>query len=315
MKFFPGIAFAALLMVWNSPSGAQTSSTQRLPDSSYVLVLDHEFSSLGEPVRVFLQDRQVYRAELSSPDVVLGIRGVIRTTQAPRVYPFLASRTPSGTTLIEIYPEADAEYEIRSLVVGGGLLPTRLRLYRDVAGSSRRQHVRANRAWDVGVELAGGWHSGFAQSSGAPATDSDPASGTDLEGCFTARGAAASSRLTMCALGVGYQSQHGARSIVWIYTEPRLRLLGRAGSGRSGWELGPLFRFGVGMISTSPATPVLIAPGAYIARYLRSASGAGGWSFQVSYSHPFYKGFSRPIGAEEVTPKGHRLSFGVGWYR
>jgi hypothetical protein len=280
-------------------------------DSSDVLVLDHAFSSPHELVRVFLQDAQVYRAEVSSPGVVLQIRGVVRTIQAPHVYPFLSSQTPSGTTLVEIYPEADAEYEIRSLGVTLDRLPARLRLYRDVNASARRHYVRTHRGWDIGIELAGGWHSGFAQSSGALAPSSDPPGGTDLEGCFTARGGGASSRISMCVLGVGYQSQSGARSIGWVYTEPRLRLFG----GRTGWELGPLFRFGVGMISASAATPVLIAPGAYIARRLSSGSGVGGWSLQAAYSHPFYKGFPRPTGTEEVTPQGHRLSFGIGWYR
>lgn len=309
------VTCAALLTAGTSPLWCQSASVQSTRDSSQVLVLDHDFTGPHEVVRVFLQDAQVYRAELNSSNVALEIRGVVRTIQAPHVYAFLPSQTPSGSTFLEIYPEKDAVYEIRSMGIGGARLPTRLRLYRDVGASARRQHVRASRGWGIGVELAGGWHSGFIQSGALAPAGSDPAGGMDLEGCFTARGSAFSARFSMCVLGVGHQSQPGSRSILWVYTEPRFRLFGSGGARGSGWEVGPLFRFGVGMISASPDTPVLLAPGAYVARFIRTSSRTAGWSLQASYSHPFYKGFARPIGAEPATPHGHRLSLGVGWYR
>jgi hypothetical protein len=315
MTYRSGALYLAPLLVCASTAWAQTSSARSASDTAYVLVIDHDFSAADERIQVFLQDGQVYRAELNSTNVSLEIRGVERTIQAPHIYPFLSSETPSGTTLLEIYPEKDAFYEIRSRELGGDQLPTRLRLYRDVAASSRRQYVRANRAWDVGLELTGGWHSGFVQSGSALSVGDEAFGGTDLEGCFTARGASRSSRLRMCVFGVGYQSQHGDRSILWIYTEPRFRVLGSGGAAHSGWEIGPLFRFGVGMISASPATPVMVAPGAYIARQIRGVSHQSGWSLQASYARPFYKGFPRAVGSEPATPKGHRLSFGVGWYR
>jgi hypothetical protein len=315
MNIYRGAAYAVVLVVSASSLSGQTSSTQLTPDSSYVLMLDHDFTGPDEFVRVFLQDGQVYRVELNSPNVALEVRGVVRTTQAPHVYPFLASQTPSGSTLLEIYPERDAEYEIRSRGISGNQLPTRLRLYRDVEASTRRQHVRTSRAYEIGLEVGGGWHSGFVQSGGMPIVGTDPEGGTDVEGCLTARGAAESSRFRACVFGVSYQSQRGARSITWVYSEPRFRLVGGRGMSRSGWELGPLFRFGVGIISASSQTPVVIAPGAYIARLIGTSSHQGGWTIQASYTRPFYKGFSRPTGLEAATPKGHRLVFGIGWYR
>ena len=108
------------------------------PQNPQVLVLDHDFSNPDELVRVFLQDGQVYRAELSSADALLEIRGVVRTIQTPHVYRFLPSQTPSGSAFLEIYPQKDAEYEIRSIAITGNRLPTRLRLYRDVRASARR---------------------------------------------------------------------------------------------------------------------------------------------------------------------------------
>jgi hypothetical protein len=312
---FPAAVCAAMLTGWTALLWGQSASMQSTRDSSQVLVLDHDFTGPGEIVRVFLQDGQIYRAEISSPNAVLEIRGVVRTIQVPHIYPFLPSQTPSGSTFLEIYPQKDAEYEIRSLGIGGTRLPTRLRLYRDIEASARRLYVRANRGWGIGVELAGGWHSAFVQSGAVAPAGTDPAGGLDLEGCFTARGSAFSSRFSLCVLGVGHQSNQDSRSILWVYTEPRFRLLGSGGARGSGWEVGPLFRFGVGMISAAPDTPVLMAPGVYLARFIRTSSRTDGWSLQASYSHPFYKGFARPTGAEPATPHGHRLSLGVGWYR
>jgi hypothetical protein len=310
----PALTCAALLAAWTPPLLCQTAPARPAQDSADVLVLDHDFSGMGEMVRIFLQAGQVYRAELGSPDAVLQIRGVERTIRPPQVYRFLLSQTPSGSTFLEIYPDKDAEYEVLLVGLSGSLLPARFRLYRDVGASARRQYVRANRGWEIGVEAGGGWHSGFVQSGAAPTVAFDPADGGDLEACFTARGAGLSSRFSACVLGVGHQSQRGARSILWIYTEPRFRLLGTAGIDRSGWELGPLFRFGVGMISASRETPVIVAPGIYVARSI-STSKSGRWSLQASYSRAFYKNFILPTGGVPATPKGHRISFGVGWYR
>ena len=297
-----------------SPLRAQAGVHQSR-DSTDVLILDHDFTARDEFVRVFLQDGQVYRAELGSPDMTLEIRTRVRTKQLPRLYVFLAASTPSGTSIVEVYPEADLEYEIRTVSLTGSPGPTRLRLYRDIGASERRQYVRNTRSWEVGVEVAGGWHSGFAQTREPIVAGSDPNGGSDFEACFTARGAPGKGRVGICALGVGYQSQRGAQSIVWVYTEPRLRLLGPARHGQSNWELGALFRVGQGLISASSATPVILAPGLYVARQIRSSSSGGGWSMQASYSRPFYK-FNKPAGgADAVTRNGHRMSFALGWYR
>jgi hypothetical protein len=316
---------SALSVTWlavclTSSLRAQASEDRSPSDSANVLVLDHDFSAAGEFVRVFLQDGQVYRAELSSPDMTLQIRGlvegVVRPTQLPRIYPFLRSDTPSGTSIVEIYPEVDAEYEIRSIALGGSGVATRLRLYRDIHASGRRHKVRNTPGWEIGVELAGGWHSGYLQSSAPAPLGSDPAGGTDIESCFSARNAPGAPRLGMCVVGLSYQSQRGAKNILWIYTEPRLRILGRSRPGRSNWELGGLFRFGVGVISAASVTPITLAPGVYLARHIRRNLQGAGWSFQLAYARPLYLGFSKPLGvAGTAHPTSNRLSFGVGWYQ
>lgn len=295
---------------------SQESADTAPADSADVLVLDHDFTGPNERVRAFLQSGQVYRAELSSMDVTLQIEGVVRATQLPRIYPFLPSDTPSGTTIIEIHPQVDGEYDIRSVAISGAAIATRMRLYRDVRASRRRFAVRNAPGWEIGVELASGWHSGYLQSSASPSVGSTAESGIDVETCFTARSAPGMRRLGMCVVGLGYQSQHGAKSILWFYTEPRVRLLGRARPGQSNWEVGALLRFGVGMISASADTPTILGPGLYVARHIRTGPGGAGWSFQTSYSHASFRGFSRPVGTTDAqTPTSDRLTLGIGWYQ
>lgn len=304
----PALA-AALLFA--CPSVALHGQARPEADSADVLVLDHDFTVNDELVRIFLTDGQVYRAELSSVDAMLQLRPRFSGRRIPRIYPISDSRSPSGSSVVEIYPDEDGEYEVRTVSMQGSRLSTRLRIYRDITESRRRVATRNNPGWELGIELAGGWHSGFAQSSAAALPGDDPSAGTDIEGCFTARGAPGLRRLSMCVLGVSYQSQHGARNILWVHTEPRVRIL-----GQSPWELGALLRFGVGIISASNDTPVTLAPGVYLARHLGSNSRGSSWSLQASYSRAFFRGFERPFGAgSEVTPKSHRVMFGVGWYQ
>lgn len=294
---------------------AQTPVGSASTETADVLVLDHDYTGPNEFVRVFLQDGQVYRAELNSPDVTLQIRAVVRNTPLPRIYDFLPAHTPSGASIVELYPQADADYEIRSVATSGSAVATRMRLYRDIQGSRRRQLVRNSRGWDIGIELAGGWHSGFLQTSAASPVGTTAEAGTDMETCFTAHSGGGLGRLGMCVVGVGYQSQAGAKDILWLYTEPRLRLLGRVRSGQSNWELGALLRFGVGMISASPDTPTIFAPGGYIARNIRAGSQGRHWTVQASYAHGWLRGFSRPIGlGEPDIPTTDRITLGLGWY-
>jgi hypothetical protein len=293
-----------------------TVDTTTSADSTDVLVLDYDFSGPNQFARVFLQDGQVYRAELSSADMSLQVKGLVRTTQLPRIYPFLPSDTPSGTSIVEVYPQVDAEYEIRSIASSGSAVSTRMRLYRDVKASRRRYLVRNTPGWEIGLELAGGWHSGFLQSSAASLLGNNLESGMNVEACFSARSAPGLPRLGMCVVGLGYESQNGAKGILWLYTEPRLRLLGRVRPGRSNWELGALLRFGVGMISASSDTPTILGPGLYVARHIRTNTQGAGWSLQASYSHASFRGFSRPLGTGPARiPTSDRLSFGVGWYQ
>jgi hypothetical protein len=316
------LTFACAVLGFASALAAQDQSDKPSSDTVNVTILDYDFTGVYEFARVFLQNGLVYRAELSSEDVTLIIQGLAgRQTRPPRVFPFLGSDSPSGTSIVEIYPQEDAEYEIRPVLVAGGGVATRLRLYRDVRASRRREYVLNNPGWEVGVELASGWHSAYPQSqTSLPVGSADPQAGTDLDVCFSARTPPGPKRFGWCVLGFGHQAQHAAPSILWIFTEPRIRLVGHSHPGQSNWELGALLRFGVGMISASSKNPTVLGPGAYVARHIRSGSHSGSFSFQLAYTRAFYKGFgSGQTGAiimgQDIVPKSHRLSFGVGWYK
>lgn len=283
-------------------------------DSSDALVLDHDFSAgVGEMVRVFLQGKQVYRAELSTPDVTIAIRRRERSGQPPRVYPLVDALTPSGTSVVEIYPEQDADYELQPVSARGGGVATRLRLYRDVRASRRRTAILDEPGWEIGVEVAGGWHSGFDQRSAVSPTLQEGDAGSDLEACFAARSAPGLRRLSLCALGFGWGSQHGARGTLWIFTEPRFRILGRFEPGRSNWEAGVLFRFAAGSINQSSEVPVMLAPGLYLARQVRTRPDGAGWSFQASYAYGTIR--NTPKAPDGSAPTTSRVMLGIGYYR
>lgn len=310
------LATACLLVLLTGPlfgQGQPAASSQAVDTTADVLVLDHDYASgAQEYARVFLESGQVYRGELSSPDVTLLIRSLGGRIRAPRVYPILGPESSSGSSVVELYPDVDGLYEIRPTAAQGSGVATRLRLYRDVRESHRRTALINKPGWEIGLELAGGWHSGFAQIRGPlPATAPDPHAGTDVEACFTARRELGPA--SQCVVGIGYQSQVGARSILWFYTEPRFRLLGRAARGRSNWEVGALFRCGLGSIERTSSTPVILAPGAYLARQIRSGGDGASWSIQGSYSHAWYAGFPN-LGNGSV-PHSDRLTLGLGWYQ
>jgi hypothetical protein len=309
------LAVGCLLVCVVSPSGAQrdASPDRETSDSTDTLILDHDFIAGGEFVRVFLQARQVYRAELNTRDVNIGIRSVIRPAHAPRVYPLLDSSSPSGGSTVEIYPDADGEYELRPIDSRGGGVATRLRLYRDVRESRRRLAIIDRPGWETGVEVAAGWHSGFAQPGTTSPTLQEGEAGSDIEICFSARSAPGIRALSLCALGVGWGSQHGAPSTLWVFTEPRLRILGKFVRGRSNWEMGGLFRFALGSNSRSSETPVMLAPGIYVARHIRTDQDGSGWSLHASYSFASFR--NTPKTADGGTPTARRLLLGVGWYQ
>ena len=313
------MALACLVVGLATTLHAQTDTTSQSADGVDALVVDHDFTGGFEFVRVFLQAGQVYRAELSSIDVGLEIKTPGRAIQLPRAYTYLPADTPSGFSIVEIYPEVDTEYEIRPTGIANAGVGTRLRLYRDVRASRRRQYVKNNPGWEIGIEMASGWHSGYPQSQTAlPAGSADPQAGTDVDLCFSARTPPGKQGFGWCVLGFGYQTQHADPSIVWFFTEPRVTSLGHSRVHESSWELGGLLRLGVGMISSPLAnSPRLLGPGVYVSRHIRSA-GRTSFSLQLAYTYAFYSGFAKEETfppPEGISPKSHRLSFGVGWYR
>jgi hypothetical protein len=297
-----------------SPLAAQDDPAGPPADSTDALVLDHDFTAgVNEFVRVFLQSKQVYRAELTTPDVSVVIRTLPAGSKPPRVYPVSQEYSPSGGSVYEIYPEEDGEYELRPANGRSGGVATRLRLYRDIEASRRRTAILEKSGWELGFEVAGGWHSGFDQYSTGSPTLQEGDAGSDLEACFAARSAPGLRRVSVCALGLGWGSQRGARSTLWIFTEPRLRILGRFEPGESNWEMGALFRLAAGSISRSSEVPVMLAPGLYVARHIRTGPSGKGWSLHASYALATIR--NTPKSPEGKAPTTSRILVGVGWYQ
>jgi len=101
------LILAAWLFVWlSTPVVAQ--KVAETADSADVLVLDHDFGVVGELVRLFLSDKQVYRAELSTQDVTLELRPRLNGTQIPRVYPISdAKYRPASLRPSEVSPAGE----------------------------------------------------------------------------------------------------------------------------------------------------------------------------------------------------------------
>jgi hypothetical protein len=147
--------------------------------------------------------------------------------------------------------------------------------------------------------------------------------GGNLEICFGAR-APATSRFSVCALGLGHEWQHGAPPVFWVFVEPRLRIVGAPASG-SARDAGVLLRLGIGGAARSNENPRMFAPGAYIMRRLDRRTDGTGWSIQAVYTHAWYGEFSNPNGFDPVTgavlgsasasPRSGRPLVGLGWYQ
>jgi hypothetical protein len=261
-------------------------------DSADVLLLDtHLPVGSLEPIWVFLQKGQVYRAELNRNDVTLQFRTPTRSIEVPFFSATEGESRPSGGITFEVYPRADAMYEVR--IVGGPFgASTTIKLYRDISASRTRQRVIASPGWDIGMEVAFGMHSAYPitrPSFSAPAPVGE--SGGDVDLCFSVRGDASSrTRFSGCALGIGYQSRPGAESgIGWVFTEPRFRIVGGR-PGRSAFEAGILTRVGIGIVSGINVDPVSVAPGLYVSRQIRRDGAGGGWNVQASYARVWISG-------------------------
>jgi hypothetical protein len=257
-----------------------------------------------EPVWVFMQEGQVYRVEVTRDDVTLGFRTPARSIAVPFFSAQEGGSRPSGMSAFEIYPRADAMYEMR--IVGGPYgAPTIVRVYRDLSASSKRQKIIATAGLEIGMEAAFGMHGAYpitGPSFSAPAPVGE--AGANVALCFSVRGEAASrTRFSGCALGIGYEWRPDSESdLAWVFSEPRFRIVGKP--GRSGFEAGVLTRVGMGIVSSVNVNPVLVAPGIYVSRQIRQDGARGGWNLTVSYARAWI------TGAEGA--QSNRVTFGIG---
>lgn len=314
-RWSPSIAL--LLVLLPSVSFAQQVVEHTPRDSTDALVLEHDFTGPGEFARATLLKGEVYRAELSTEDAVIDvypIKGGSPVFINPEEY-----GAASGQAMYTVYPTTTAEYQFR-LVSGGPVV--RLRLYRDLRRSIRRQKVIDTPGWEVGAEAGIGGHSGYLlNTEGAGVRDSKDG-GVDFEGCFSARSGPGILRyISGCAFGVGWDARGDARGVAWFFIEPRFRIIGTKPRGISNNEIGVLGRAAYGMISGVNRDPKMLSLGIYATRNVRWNLGGKGLSFTLAYRH----GWIGNLGYDElqqdnVLPpfgktKSDRLTFSIGYYQ
>ena len=88
----PTLVAAGLVVLLARSLSAQAeaalSTGPAIDTTADVLVLDYDFAAAGEFVRIFLQSKQVYRAELSAPDLQpasTNRRQVLSARQKPHI--------------------------------------------------------------------------------------------------------------------------------------------------------------------------------------------------------------------------------------
>lgn len=313
----PTIVCALALASSAALSGQQDSTRPNIQDpnnrgeprdSADVLVLEHDYTGPGEFARVFLLKGQVYKAILSTGDANLEIYPV--KGGAPVFFAREESDAPgaSGNTVISIYPRADAEYQIR-LLEGGPVVT--LRLYRDIRASRRRQKILSEPGWEIGGEIAGGFHSGFLLNADEPDVRDSDEGGAHIEGCFSARsGPGILQYVSGCAIGLAWDSRPHSVGVLWFFMEPRVRAFGGRPRGKSNTEVGGVLRVGIGTVSKINRNPTLIAPGLYLTRNIRRNLSGNGWSFTLRWNH--YLVGNRGEGTHKVG--SDMVSLGLGYY-
>jgi len=282
------------------------------------LLLDHSFTAPGEFVRVQLRKTQVYRAELNSPEVNLDIH------QRPSGPPAFLSPTEvgpgaSGRVAFEVYPRADGEYEIRILGLGEAVV--NLKLYYDAKASARREEIISKPGWEIGVELGAGAHTGYLLNLEPGVEPDDDQGSWDVEGCFSARNGPGIARVVSgCALGIGWHDRPESVGVLWFFIEPRIRVLGGREQGKSNTEVGVLFRAALGEVSRVNRSPIMLAPGAYVSRHIRTNPSGKGWSLTLGYAHMFISNLGTkygpfPTNEDFGQQQADRITFSVGYYQ
>jgi hypothetical protein len=261
-----------------------SAQAQQPADSADVLVFSGSFTTGSrEFVRVFLQNGQVYRAEVNVGAVSFRIRPRHPDRGEPPTVVQIRTDAASGESVYEIRPFQDDEYEVKVEDFPEGETAT-LNIYRDIRASRRRQGIVANRGGghtSVGIEFAAGSHTNY-QISPLESFNKVDRAGANVEGCLLLHPGVPG--VWGCIIGVGLHNSSGTTKITWFFAEPRFRLAG--GAERMRPEFGVLTR---AAIATAEGNPTFVALGAYARLWLGSVPGKG-LSVGVSGFHAFLFG-------------------------
>lgn len=305
-------AVALLFGILPSVSFAQEPVDHTPRDSTDILVLEHDFTGPGEFARVVMLKNEVYRAELSTQDAAIDvypIKGGSPVFINPEEY-----GAASGQAMYTIYPTSTAEYQFR-LIAGGPVV--RLRLFRDLRRSRRRQKIIDTPGWEIGAEAGIGGHSGYLLNTEGDGVKDTNDGGVNYEGCFSARsGPGILNGVSGCAFGIGWDARGGTSGVAWFFIEPRIRLIGGKPRGVSNNEIGILGRASYGLISRVNRDPKMLTIGVYATRNIRWNAAGKGLGLTVAYRY----GWINNLGLEDSgnaykAPTTGRLTFSIGYYQ
>jgi hypothetical protein len=242
-----------------------------------VLVLEHQFGpdSAGNVV-VNLEGSIVYWAEVSGPGTPV-LQPVARNGQPAFVVPMGAGSNPQPQRF-EVYARRTGPHRVSLSDLPPGGTAT-LRLYRDT-GLTRRIAERRDRAFAVGLLLAGGVHNGYRLD---PTGGADPRGGRDLEGGLLAE---SGNRLGTC-LGVGRQSFPDAHfSVTWVFLEERVRIVSGRFLGGRRTDLGAALRYSQAL-DAGPRNlyPALLTFGLHVTQHLATEGRRRGSGVFVAWQH------------------------------
>jgi hypothetical protein len=248
------------------------------PDTTLgdTLLVDRTLSGVADSFRVQLAEGGQYRIVLTPGTATL--TAISADKRASSAFPARV-REGSGVTptLIELYPPRTAEYIVR-ISASTGLAGGRVQLWSDRKLAEEKRASR-DRAWGLGVGLAGGWHSGF--YTGADDENSGQ-SGSVLEGCLLVGSSGPVSGclgFTTMALG------SNENKLTWFFLEPRFRVTS-LGSPDRPLDVIISARIGQGNSERLSVDPSMLAPGVIVSYHLDSRPGARGWrlNFQALYA-------------------------------
>ena len=284
-------------------------SAARGQEGADSLVLHHVFTAGIPGPHVILQKDVVYRAELRGQGS--GLRFVAERPGAKAPFTALTGTLPDTplSGVYQVYVADSGDYQVT--LTAPRASPTTLDLLLDPRLTAEHLEKVTRPRWTIGFEMMGGAHSAYELSTGS--TDSDLAtvipmsSGSDIEGALSIRDGDRAG----VVIGMGRQASGTEEvNVTWFFVEPRMALRAPDREHQSTVEAGVSFRVALGSSgSDTYRDHFLLAPGAYLAKYLSRRPTGQGTSIRAAADYGFI-----PNSNESGSPGFFRLAVGLNWH-